>query len=278
MDINIRRAFADLPHGQVHYRHAGAGEPLLLLHGSPGSSQQMAPLIQSFAPTAQVIAPDTPGNGDSVPLSGDSYDIADLAHAALALLNTLQIDNAQVYGTHTGAAIAAELAIIAPSRIKAVVLDGVSDLDGDQLAEFLAHYAPPFEADLEGDYLTRLFQFCRDQYRYFPWYRHTPESQRTGPLPNPDDLAALVLETMKARTSYHRNYHAAFRWDAKARLPLIPCPAVLMASLADPLFETTQALAQFLPGHRFHALPPYDAPGFSVARQTIMAQFMAMED
>ena len=22
----IRRAFADLPHGQVHFRHAGAGE------------------------------------------------------------------------------------------------------------------------------------------------------------------------------------------------------------------------------------------------------------
>jgi pimeloyl-ACP methyl ester carboxylesterase len=63
--IEIKRGFADVAHGQMHYRQAGVGVPLLTLHASPGSSRQLMPLIADLAAGAQVIAPDTPGNGDS---------------------------------------------------------------------------------------------------------------------------------------------------------------------------------------------------------------------
>lgn len=273
----IRRAFADLPHGQVHFRHAGAGEALLMLHGSPGSARQLVRLIDSLAASHRVIALDTPGNGDSEPLTGEALEIVDLARAVLAFLDSQGIDHAHVYGTHTGAAIAAELAILAPGRVRSVMLDGVSDLSGEELAEWLAVYALPFEADLEGAYLARIFQFCRDQFLFFPWYRRTKQARRDGGLPAADDLAALVIETLKARDSYHRNYHAAFRWDARARLPLMPCPALLMASEADPLFATTKALAAFVPGRQFRALPRYDAPLFGETQRQIMQTHMNPE-
>ena len=35
--MTVRRAFVDLPHAQIHYRHAGTkGRAVLLLHAGPG--------------------------------------------------------------------------------------------------------------------------------------------------------------------------------------------------------------------------------------------------
>lgn len=275
----IRRRFADLAHGQVHYRTAGSSGPvLLLLHASPGSSRQLERMIASFAGTMRVIAPDTPGNGDSVALPGDTPAIADLARAMLELLDTLGIARAHVYGSHTGAAIAAELALLAPDRVATVMLDGLTDLTADQLDEMLARYAHPFAADDDGAYLTRVFQFCRDQYLFFPWYDHTAQASRAGGLPGADDLAALVLETLKARTTYHRNYHAAFRWPARERLPLLARPALLLASAADPLHAATQGLAAMAPGKRFTTLPRFDVPDFAERRRAALVQFMGLEN
>ena len=50
--IVIRRGFADVGDGQVHYRVAGPppgaphGTPLVMLHPSPGSSKMLEPLIR----------------------------------------------------------------------------------------------------------------------------------------------------------------------------------------------------------------------------------------
>lgn len=231
--------------------------------------------MRSFAPYMRVMAPDTPGNGDSDPLPGSDHEIADLAHVMLEFMNAQCVETAYVYGMHTGAAIAAELALRAPERVKGVMLDGLTDLQDSDLEIALNHYATPFEADLEGAYLTRLFAFCRDQYLFYPWYERTAAARRTCGLPPADDLAGLVLETLKARTSYHRNYHAAFRWQPRVRLPLLTCSALLMASAADPLFEVTQALAgATIP---FAPLPRFDSPEFGEARHAKMAAFMGLE-
>lgn len=266
----IRRRFADLAHGQMHYREAGAGEVLLALHASPGSSRQMTGLMAQFGGVMRVIAPDTPGNGDSDAISLEALGIADLAAAMLELLDSLGIAKAHLYGSHTGAAIAAEIALLAPERVQSVVLDGIGHWAAAERAEALARYAHPFEPDLEGEYLGRLFAFCRNQYLYYPWYRETEAARRTGGLPRAADLHGLVTEVMKASGTYHRNYHAAFRWEAKDRLPLLAVPTLFMASESDPLFDGTRMLAGT---HSFAALPALGDPCFAAARHAAMADF-----
>ena len=68
--------------GQVldmHYRVAGSGPPLFLLHPSPLSSAFMEPLMRRLAGRVTAIAPDTPGFGDSDPIAGGySCHAADL--------------------------------------------------------------------------------------------------------------------------------------------------------------------------------------------------------
>ena len=36
----MKRAYADIPEGQMHYRMEGDGEPILLLHMAVGSSDE----------------------------------------------------------------------------------------------------------------------------------------------------------------------------------------------------------------------------------------------
>lgn len=268
----IRRRFADLVHGQVHYREAGEGDVLLLLHGSPGSSRQLVRMIARHAPAMRVFAPDTPGNGDSEALPNEAPTIADLAAAIAEFMDRQGITRAHVYGSHTGASIGAELALIAPERVRSLVIDGVGHWEGEQLADVLANYALPFVPDVDGHYLQRILDFCRNQYLFYPWYCRTEEARRTGGLPPAEDFAAMLAEVVKAGTTFHRNYRAAFQWDTRGRLPLLACPVLFMASESDPLFEDTRALAGSAP---FCALPPLSDPAFADAREAAMNSFFA---
>jgi pimeloyl-ACP methyl ester carboxylesterase len=279
MSQSIKRGFVDLSHGQMHYRHAGAGslgaggEPLLVIHASPGSSRQQVGLIADMAPHTAVLAPDTPGNGDSVAFGTPEVTVPQMAAAYLQFLDCVGVERANLYGSHTGAAIAAELAILAPTRVRGLVLDGISVMSEAELADVLTHYAHPFDPDLDGAYLARIFQFCRDQYMFFPWYARDKAHQRTGGLPTPEVLHAWVLEVMKGCQTYHLNYRAAFQWDSFARLPLVACPALVIAGENDPLFDGTKAAAQALPKPAFAALPRFDAPDFVARRGAAMLDF-----
>ncbi|MFZ5704071.1 MAG: alpha/beta fold hydrolase [Pseudomonadota bacterium] len=272
--VPIKRGFVDLPHGQMHYRKVGeSGEALLILHASPGSSRQQVRTIEDFAADARVFAPDTPGNGDSAALFDREPTIPELAAAMLQFLDAVGLDRVRVYGSHTGAAIATELAILAPERVSALVLDGVSLMQGKELDEVLARYAFPFEPDLDGAYLMRLFQFCRDQYLFFPWYRRTRAGRRDGGLGNASDLHAWITEVMKASTTYHLNYRAAFKWPADERLPLLRCPTLVTAAVNDPLYDSSVELEKLLADGRFEELPRLDAEDFRAARKAAIDSF-----
>jgi pimeloyl-ACP methyl ester carboxylesterase len=277
-DNGIKRAFADVPHGQMHYRHSGSGEPLLLLHASPGSSRQLVKLIADLAVEARVIAPDTPGNGDSNALSAEEPTIPDLAAAMISFLDSIGVDKVSVYGSHTGAAIAAELAILAPGRVRRLILDGISTFGPEELKEVLANYAFPFPADREGAYLMRVFTFCRDQYMFFPWYRRTREGRRDNGLGTAEDLHAWVVEVLKANETYHLNYRAAFKWDGFTRMPLVRCPTLVIAGENDPLIDQTEMLAPLLPDGRYVGLPRFDAPDFGEKRKSAMTAFLAGQE
>ena len=71
----IDRGFLTLPGRQVHYRRAGSGPPVVLLHQSPKSSEELVPLFLLLAENFTVLAPDTPGYGLSDPIVSPDADI-----------------------------------------------------------------------------------------------------------------------------------------------------------------------------------------------------------
>ncbi len=276
----IRRGFVDVGDGQVHYRYAGEGQagsvPLAMIHASPGSSKQLEGLVGALAAAGlRVVAPDTRGNGDSTPAAEPVPDLVDLAAAAFAALDQLLPGPFDLYGMHTGASIAMEIALAHPGRVRRLVIDGMGLYAADQRSEILQHYAREIVPDLEGTHLMQIWHFCRDKYLFWPYYNRTAEGRLPNGLPEAGMLHDMVVEVMKAARSYHQSYRAAFRHPKRDRLPLLRLPVLAVCSPSDMLYELSHDVAALVPGARTADLPRWEDPGFDAVAAGIIARFLA---
>lgn len=247
--MQIRRNFIASGDADIHYRSAGSSVqgllPLLLLHPSPGSSKQLAHLMSALS-GRRLIAPDARGNGDSTPFPMASPDIADFAVQTVAFLDALGIAQVDLYGSHTGASIAAEISIIAPGRVRRVVFDGVGLYAPADHAHMLSRYAPEIEPDHEGRHFLWAFQFCRDQFVFWPWNKRGAENIRGTGLPSAGQLHDFALEVMKSISTYHQSYRAAFRYDKRTQFPRVEQRSLALCAEDDMLFPYLDELASLL--------------------------------
>lgn len=272
----VRRGFIDLEDGQIHYRWAGDDSlpPLLMLHASPGSSRQLEPLIDAMGVSFRVIAPDTLGNGDSTAPAQDQPEIADYADAVLAAMDSFSLTRVRLYGTHTGARIAAHLALTVPDRIERLILDGFGLYTPEDIDEILSTYAPEMAPDRQGLYALRAWQFCRDQSLWFPWFRKTAANRVPHDLPDAEYLHLRYLEILKALTTYHKSYRAAFRFSMHDAIPKLTVPTMITFAendLVRPAFEEARDL---LPGARAEVLPGIRSPEAVAATSQAFTDFL----
>ena len=258
----INRSYVMTRHGQLLVRRIpGAGRPLVMLHASPTSSALLEPLMRELAANRPVIALDTAGNGDSDPPRGDGpFDLADFASIASEALAGLAPDEFDLYGTHTGAMIAMEVAISNP-RVRRLILDGVTMFDdGDRPGllpreEVLANYLPRFEPSWDGTHLTAAWHFRRAFTTYWPWFRRSRDGIRWVPMV---ELAAFhrgFVEVARRLDTYHLPYHAALAYPTADRLPLVGVPTLIAAHPDDPLQAHSPEAASLVPDARWDALP-----------------------
>lgn len=246
----IRRGFVDVAEGQMHYRRAGSGGgvPLVMLHASPGSSKQLEALLGALAAQRTVYAIDTLGNGDSSRPAQSVPTIFDFADATVRALDALGLDRVDLYGTHTGASIAMEIAIAHPQRVRRLVFDGIGLYAPEEQREMLAVYAPEITPDLNGTQFNWAWHFCRDQFIFWPWFKRDREHVRATGLPPPRELHDMVLEVLKSIQSYHLSYRAAFRHPKRERLPLIRVPTLACCDPGDMLYPALDGVVALVPG------------------------------
>lgn len=108
--------------GSWSFTTAGAGEPVLLLHGLGATKGSFLPTVAALAPSFQTIAVDLPGFGDSFKPLGAPYHPPFFASLILELLNTLGIERAHVVGNSMGGRIAVELGLRHPDRVGRLAL------------------------------------------------------------------------------------------------------------------------------------------------------------
>jgi pimeloyl-ACP methyl ester carboxylesterase len=101
----------------------GAGEPALLITGWTISSAVFDPVAHLYTPHVRVVAYDHRGAGRSAPWFAP-VSMATLAADAARVLDDRAIASAHVIGLSLGAAVALELAIRMPHRLKSLVLVG----------------------------------------------------------------------------------------------------------------------------------------------------------
>ncbi len=109
-------------HGhRVIYRTAGAGPPLVLIHGMVNSSKHWREVALRLADRHTVIAPDLIGHGDSATPRGD-YSLGAHAAAIRDLLTVIGVREASFVGHSLGGGVAMQFFWQFPERVQRLVL------------------------------------------------------------------------------------------------------------------------------------------------------------
>lgn len=117
----IAERFAEVNGVRLHYRVAGTGSPVVLLHGYAQTGHMWLPLVPSLAQRHTVIVPDLRGAGASAkPESG--YDKKTLAQDIHALTDSLGFDRVTVVGHDIGLMVAYAYAAQFPQATERVAL------------------------------------------------------------------------------------------------------------------------------------------------------------
>ncbi len=113
--------YADVNGLHLYHEVHGEGSPLVLLHGGMLTIDlNFAGLLPTLAETHRVIAVEQQGHGRTADIDRPVTPAA-LAGDVVALLDHLGVDRAHVLGHSMGAAVALELAVRHPGRVRSVV-------------------------------------------------------------------------------------------------------------------------------------------------------------
>ncbi len=231
------RHFLTVGQRQLHYRHAGTGKPLLLLHACPKSSLEQAPLLERLARNFSVYAFDIPGYGDSDPVSHDIPEIEDFADDAASAMNELGIDACSMYGRHTGGLIALEFGRRHPRRLNSAIFDGFPIFSDEERRRFLSGYLQPLVPMWDGLHLPGLWARIRENYLFFPWNEGPEPAHRNDlSMPAAYQLHATAVDMLKIMDRWRLGYASAFRYHPQAALTSVNFPAMIMARRDDLLY------------------------------------------
>ncbi|HKW61545.1 MAG TPA: alpha/beta hydrolase [Candidatus Acidoferrum sp.] len=125
---------------QLYFEVHGSGEPLLLLHGFSGSSQDWIPSLTQWGTKFQLILPDLRGHGRSGTLS-KPFRHHDAAKDIFALLDYLGIRACKGVGISAGGNVLLHMATKQPDRVKAMVLVSATPYFPAQARAIMSQYA-----------------------------------------------------------------------------------------------------------------------------------------
>lgn len=275
MSVAISRHFVTVGQRQVHYRRAGEGPPVVLLHQSPSWAMALDPYTRAFAQAGfTAIALDTAGYGLSDLLPLVKPEIPDYAEAVRETLDALGLKVINLFGSHTGASIAIEFARRHPERVAMTLFDGYPAYTDAERAEMLEHYLPPFESKWDGSHLVSLWHKFREQMIFQPTFLHHRENRAdNAPMPAAA-MQPAVLPRLITAEAYAIGYSSVFRYKGLEPLTQLKSPTCFGMREGDGLMK---GMALLPPGSWTEILPR-DIPTAAAAYAQLMKRHVAPEN
>jgi poly(3-hydroxyalkanoate) depolymerase len=232
--------FARVDSSLVRVSVRGEGQPMLLMMGLGGNIEMWDPLEQELnLRGVQTITYDAPGTGES-PARMFPRRMPGLARHAAHLLDALGLPRVDVLGVSFGGAVAQELVLHNPHRVRRVVLAattcGLGSLPGHPLA--LALLATPLR------YHSPAFFRCTSPFLY------------GAGVAADDRLLRLQIDARRARPpslwGYASQLVAGAGWTSLPWLHHIRAPALVLTGDADRIVPALNAriLAARIPDAR----------------------------
>ena len=242
----------DVDETPIAWREAGAGAPVVFLHGLGMTRTGWDAQLEALADDYRCVAWDMPGYGVSEPLA--EFSLAAAADSAAMLIDRLG-GSAHVVGLSMGGMIALQLALRHPECVRSLSLVDTSPafgLDGTDPAAWRAARLAPLEAG------AQISEFAEPVLRGV-----------MGPNPDPAAVDAAVASMLRVPISGLMQTIAALPdHDVRDRLSTINAPTLVVVGELDE--ETppaySEALVAGIPGARLEVIPgvghltPFEAP------------------
>jgi len=216
--VEFKRGLVRTKLGTLHYREAGAGPPIVLLHINQQSSELMLELMAALAPNTRAIAVDYPSHGMSDHVA-QQPSIQDYAACVHEVLQALRVRKVVALGEATGAAVAVELAVAYPDIAGGVVLVNCPYL-GDAasrqalLEEMMRKLRP---ADASGFPKLRGIEYMLEE-----------DPDHAPMQPTQSWMDRINRAQIEAGRDRWQALIALTRYDLGAALERLACPALLL--------------------------------------------------
>src|SRR3954470_1645550 len=214
--MDIERALVRTSMGYIHYRAAGAGKPVVLLHMNQQSSALYLELMAALAPGLRVIAIDYPSHGTSDHVTVQPT-INDYARWTLEVVDALGLKTAHFLGESGGAVICIELAAAFAQRVDRIVMLNCPWYPDTKTATrnhgVLKTGARP--SDASGFPTTRTIEFILENDP-----AHSPMQPAQSWM---DRINRAQLEAGRERWQVLDALH---QYDMPANVPKVKCPAL----------------------------------------------------
>ncbi len=138
---------------EIYFEVHGTGDPLVLLSGFSGSSQDWKPSLTAWGPDFQIILPDLRGHGRSSILSAP-FRHEDAGLDLFALFDHLGIRTFKGVGISAGGNTLLHLATKQPNRVKAMVIVSATPYFPTQARTIMRQYGANLP-EAEGQRLRR---------------------------------------------------------------------------------------------------------------------------
>jgi pimeloyl-ACP methyl ester carboxylesterase len=224
---------------ELYYERAGEGEPLLLIQGMSATHLAWGrPFLSGLEPNFDCVIFDNRGMGRSG-RAELPFTVADMAGDAVGLLDALGIETAHVVGISMGGAIAQELALAHPERIRTLTLGATfcggpeSSLMAPEDLQMLgaAYASGEPEQVFRAMWEINISPAHRADDSHFDAFR---EMGSTLPAPRP-----VVMQQMRACGEH----------DTSGRLDRIDLPTLVVHGTADRLIKVANGklIARLIP-------------------------------
>ncbi len=260
----ITRGYTICRYGQLHFRQAGEASkfgapPLLMLHQNPSSSLEFEPFIGEMARDRAVLAFDTPGNGMSDPppappgLAGYAAAFAD----GLDALDFVAMGKIDVFGFHTGAYLAIELALSRPDLVGRLILSGIPLRAPEERESRLRAALQPVPLEEDG---AAIFTFIKNMWAFTVAGRN--------PRTSMERALAVFAERLRPMHRHAWPYIGVWSYKAEETLPRITQPTLVLQP-HEMLLEQSRQAAKLIPGALLVELPELDKDPFETGAQTL---------
>ncbi len=217
-------SYAEVNGQRIRFEDSGGdGPPVILAHGFLMDREMFAPQVQALAPEFRVITWDERGFG-ATEFDGQPFTYWDSARDCLGLLDHLGIDRAVVGGMSQGGFLSLRAALLAPDRVRALVL--IDTQSGTEDAEHLPAYKQMQQTWLEVGPVDELAQTIANLIIGNPALNeHWIAKWRELPRENMKAPGDCLLD----------------RDDITDRLGEITCPAIVFHGTVDVSIEMEKA-------------------------------------